>query len=358
MPANRILDFILQRPDSHGKRSFAIIRRQGTTNRTLKLPDLDIINERYKKGTIDFETASKLAEDIRARLYKEQKYNKNFHPDNKKFLDEYWKRKFEKKDITDKRAAFDRLKRAIDAIGELSLLTASQDELQDKIYKHPQQRRIAPALNEMLKFFGRNGVEIPLNKKKRKKPKYFTAQELKRVIAHIECEDPKHMATLMKAAFGTGMRLGEVYGIEPYHLRNKNKVVYVEQQLRPDGETDTTKTSSSRLVPILPAFEKDVVEWVMKVPEEKKLESRIWRHAEIVKNAAIKVFPNNPDKHCVFHDLRHSYAITMLQLGFSMTTVAQCLGNSWQVCQEYYAGFDLTNENVAAIVTQLNRKKA
>lgn len=359
MPVDRVLDFILQRPNRHGKRSFAIVRRQGSTNRTLKLPDLDVINQQYKKGVLDFQSASKMAEDIRDRLYKEQKYNKNFHPENKRILDEYWKKRFEAKDITDKKSAYNRLRRAIESLEDLSLLSAPQEELQKKIHQHRQQRTIAAALNEMLVFFGRQGVKIPLNKKKRHRPKYLTESELQKVLSFIECEDKKLMITLSRVAFGTGLRLGEIYGLEPHHLRNKNKSVHVDQQLRSNGLPDDTKTSDARDVPVLSTdFQKDVFNWITKFPTQQKKESRTWRHAEIIKNACIKAFPLIKEKHCVFHDLRHSYAAALLLRGFSISDVAACLGNSLQVCQEYYSGFNLQSERLEVLITQLNRKKA
>lgn len=50
-----------------------------------------------------------------------------------------------------------------------------------------------------------------------------------------------------------------------------------------------------------------------------------------------------------FHDLRHSYAIELLNHGVSLSLTAQALGNSVQVCQEYYAGFELSDEGLDVI---------
>jgi integrase len=53
---------------------------------------------------------------------------------------------------------------------------------------------------------------------------------------------------------------------------------------------------------------------------------------------------------CVFHDLRHSYAIHMLEkVEVSLTMVAKLLGDSIQVVEQYYAGFALGEEGLRSV---------
>ena len=70
---------------------------------------------------------------------------------------------------------------------------------------------------------------------------------------------------------------------------------------------------------------------------------------ELMKKYCKIAFPDDPTKHLTFHALRHCYAINLLSMGVSMSLVAQSLGNTLSVCQQYYVGFELTNDSIDAI---------
>jgi integrase len=89
---------------------------------------------------------------------------------------------------------------------------------------------------------------------------------------------------------------------------------------------------------------------------ERRLEIRNARYAERVRTAGRKVFPKDTSKHIKFHDLRHSYAIHLLNQGVPIGLVAQALGDSVQVTQENYLGFCLTDEGVSMVRTILDGK--
>ena len=54
------------------------------------------------------------------------------------------------------------------------------------------------------------------------------------------------------------------------------------------------------------------------------------------------------EKHLVAHDLRHSFAIRMLERA-NLTYVALQLGNRIELCQEHYTGYELHDEGISIL---------
>jgi hypothetical protein len=67
-------------------------------------------------------------------------------------------------------------------------------------------------------------------------------------------------------------------------------------------------------------------------------------------------FPNNPDKQIIFHDLRHSYAIHLLSIGMTMEDMARGIGDTMEVCEEFYAGFSHTSESASSMAERYLRR--
>jgi integrase len=352
MPYKRNLDFFIHAPNKHGRKTFAILKRENGTSKSLKIPELDAINRKFLDKTIDHNTAVELVQELKDKLYERHKVEKYVHNENLDLLKDHWEKRYEHKDIKDKDSAYSRLRRAVEAIEDLSLLTATTHELQAKISKHPAQRRIAAALNQMLKHIGRD-VRIPLNRKPRTKPRHLTPDELEKVLLHVKSKNKDLTSLLCRAAIGSGLRLGELFALNVSNLREDGDIIYVAEQMGYDGTFDETKTRSDRLVPVLPRYKDFVKQWIARVSRQDKIDMRKWDFAKILKKACMEVFADQPEKHCVFHDLRHSYAIELLRLGYGISVIARCLGNSAQVCQEYYAGFSMTSDDIMGIVSKL-----
>ncbi len=355
MPYKRNLDFFIHAPNKHGRKTFSILKREGQTSKSLKIPELDAINRKFKDGTIDHNTAASLVEELKDNLYEQHKVERHVHNENIDLLKDLWEKRYAHKDIKDKVSAYSRLRRAVESLDELSLLTATTHELQAKISKHPSQRRLAATINQMLKHIGRD-IHIPLNRKPRTKPRHLTPDELDKVLANIRSKNNELTALLCRAAIGSGLRLGELFALNLSNLRENGDIVYVAEQMGVDGTFDATKTRSDRLVPVLPKYKEHLKLWISRVSRQDKIDMRKWDYAKILKKSCLEVFPDQSEKHCVFHDLRHSYAIELLRLGYGISVIARCLGNSAQVCQEYYAGFSMTSEDIMGIVSQLKRQ--
>ncbi len=337
------INFILKTPNIKEKRqSFSILKQTIKPNgkkesKILKISVLDAINKRYKYSK-DFNTCLMQAKEVRKDLYDEQQKKEVqivWHQDNIKILDDYWKDEYEDRDIIDSNSAYNRLHRAITAVGNKSLVSTDKKTLQEQINKNNngnKQREIISAINQLLKYLDR---DFKLNKNRSTKHKivYVTFDDFKENIDKIK---DRRIKALHWIAITTGMRIGEIFAIrkENYH---KNIINILGQIDRKQNQRET-KNRRNRKAYILKEGRKWTKYWC-ELPEKDKLELRNRKISDIT-NFIFGV---------KFHDLRHSYAIKLISKGVSLSLVAQSLGNNITVCQEYYAGFTLSDEGIETV---------
>lgn len=342
---SQITCYFVKKAGVGGRRTFAIARKfkNGSTE-TVIHKDLERINDKYTAGKLSFKQAEKAVYEVKNQLDVKLRTDR-FDEDNLALLDQYWEEVYSHKPIDAPVAAFNRLRRAVEALQDVSLLTASTAQIQKKINDRKDQRTVAAALNQMLRYFGRPEVLLQLKKPESPDITYLTLDEFKEIIPHIQADDStEDMKLLAKVAFATGGRVGECFALR----RTNGKAVWIDRQRYKDGEYGPVKNHKSRWAPIVPTYKKDVEEWI-NWAEDEKFVLRNLNHAAIIKAACIAAFPRHKRKHLTFHSLRHCYAIWLLDKGNSLTTVARCLGNSFQVTQDYYAGYTLTDEGLANV---------
>lgn len=347
----------LKKPTGRRK-SFAIVqdtlRANGTrTQATLRHETVIALNKLMAEGV---KSEAEVEVELRQLIDRFHDENKkrfgvvSFHEDNLKLLDEYWRRRYEFRTTKDKYSAKCRLKRAIEAVGMLSLTSADSSALQravNRARKGNRQRDTVAALNQMLAFAGRS-IRLSMARKERRKVKYITPEDFKKVLPQV----PENFRTLFITLIATGCRVGEAFALERSDL--KGDVLYVETQLDRDELERETKNGRTRHTIVMAEFLDTVKKWVS-TPIEKRAEIRRYPHAKIMTAACEAIFPDEPEKHLCAHDLRHSYAIWLLTKGVNLTLVAQALGNSVAVCQEYYAGFELTPDSIQAVKSILKQ---
>ena len=345
--------------------SFAIYKdvRTGSkrTQTRIDSPELNTINVNFKrelKGplarSLVIEKYLKLVKALQQSLYFAQGERPPavFLDDNMAIAQTYYNKNLKHKKTKDKGASFREFRRAIEAIGNLPLLTSSAADLGTALAKFPnnKQRRIASKLNKLLAF-SKSEVRIAKDKKQRPIPKYLTDSEFTLVLAHIA---DRHVKAVLACAFYSGCRLGELFALEEDDFING--VINVNKQmLRPDtvkGRGSTaiapTKNEEQRRVVPFPSFSTWFTE-LQKVPKN----LRSTKFAELLKQACRKTFPNKPNKHLVAHDLRHSFAKALINKGLNLTFVAKQLGNRIEVAQEYYAGYVNDDENIQLLKEKL-----
>ena len=326
--------------------SFALCERDGKDGfgktKTLKLESIASVNKLYKAGSITFAQALKMAEDILAKLKtKQQGPKKVFHSENAKILDNYWQSTYEHKDQVDKDSMRTDLNRAVSALGEYSLASASKQEIQAALKKSlgetPNlQRRACARLDQILKFIGR---DFTLDKMREEylEVRYCTYREMIQITDKIEDEGFK---LLCRVAFSTGARLGECFAIEPRDFNGK--MLQITTQIDKYDKRRQTKNRKRRNALVIKKGRPFLVEWI-KLDRSEKNRLRHLKHARLFKVATDKAIPG---KELVFHDLRHSYAIHLLERGNGLDSISRFLGNSALVCEKYYLGFVATDMTV------------
>ena len=243
----------------------------------------------------------------------------------------YWREVGIRKHRKSPEAAYNRLLRAMAALKETNIKTASGAKLEDAILTNlsnrTSQRDAIAATRQILAYLGINEI-LHKPQRIRAKVKCLSLQEFTRALWFIE--EPKHKLVFW-AAFATGARQGEVFELS--NLSPDGKAVEIRDQLTRKKVTDSPKNGRGRWTYVLTEGREAVEAWVK---TEDKAALRHVRWAEELGAACTKA--GVPV--VTFHDLRHSYAVHLLRVeGLAMEKVARFLGNSIIVCQEYYTGY-------------------
>lgn len=335
----------LKTPRHAGRASFAIVRRDPDgTNQTLKSDALKAINTQFKAGKLSYNEALEAAKRELERLKRTvlpRGSTTTLRPANLRLVDKYWQEVCVHKPYKNERArqaAYNRLIRAIGVLGDTPL-TADRNTMQRLVNQDgkdkptSRQRTIVGALNQLLLWMGRGDIKLSRTPKEFPDPKYLTLREFRKVVRHVE----EPYRSLFWTLFATGCRVGEAFALE-----DVTTSVWIPRQMNEAGEFDSTKNRKRRRAPIIPEGKAGIEDW-LDVSEETKREIRLDRIAEILTKACEQEFESRR-KHLTCRDLRHCYAIHLISRGVSLSMVAQALGDSIQVTQEYYAGFALGDE--------------
>jgi integrase len=367
------VNFLLKRPSEKEKRrTFQILRV--TINRETKKPQyskiqdqrLDALNKLFLEGVHDFSDAEKQAESLREDLYKAElkAFPKVvFNSQNLKLLDTYWKEEYAHRHLVDESSSRYELQRAVEALGSISLVSASARDIQAQVNKHftgRKQARIISSLHQLLGYLGRKDVKLIKAREEVVRVRHLSEEDFLTVATHIEDETFRLLATV---AFYSGLRFGELFGLSEDSLRS-NGSLYIDSQvlLTKEGKfvfNAEPKWGKIRVAVPVPEGAEYIKKLCAMDKEKLTEEYRKKDAAEIIRQACIKAFPNNRAKWCVFHDLRHSYAWMLAKEGFGIGWIASNLGNSEAVCRKYYLGWISSDETVSAqkLLFEKNRKE-
>lgn len=342
----------------HGRKSFTIYldikSRDGKRAcTTIKDERLIAINRSHQAGIQTYDQCVVLVKEIIKDLYKKDnrcRKRVNIHnSENYKVMDDFWEQVYSYRPLINEYTAKNEIKNAIEVLGQLSIYSASREEIQsciDKKYKGNSQRRIVGRLSQLLKFIGRE-KEVRLRRQPKDiiKVSFLNEADFQKVLAAVPTQIER---ALLQLCYFAGLRIGEAYGLEPHHLL-PDGTIRVTGQLDRNGVRRQTKTKRPRLAFIFPQGIDAFKYWTQASEEEKATIDRLEASRELMKKYCGVAFPKDPSKHLTFHSLRHCYAINLLNKGVSMSLVAQSLGNTLSVCQQHYVGFELTNDSIQAI---------
>lgn len=366
---NQNIRFFIRKPTlkpgekgSRGSRTgFSIYKRiqneDGTTkNETIIREDIEAINQSYNESKITFEEAHANIKKVHKVLLKSIGIEERpdvYNNQNQRLLEKYWVKEYEDGDrnIQDPASAKSKLQRAILAMGNVSLISASKQEILKQLESHKfprnKERELTDKLNALLKFTGRN-IKIKKKQEERLRVKYLNEEEILLISQNINDEV---LGCMVMLAFYSGLRQGELFALKPENLKG-NSLDVVTQIDKNEIERDP-KWGSTRLAYIfsegIPYFKK----WLILKDDFQYSRSAISKRFK----ATCKKLFKDKNKWCKFHDTRHSYAINLLRHDVSLSQISQSLGNSIVVCQKYYAGFSLTNETIDSINLKIEKFK-
>lgn len=349
-------------PRQKGNASFSLIRDVVLNGKrsSSKVSDsrIDSINNAYENGQRTFEQSLQLVREVKQDLLTVGRGKEDFvvhNSANRKLVEEYFRKRYAKKinikESSKKSMKYDLL-RAVACLGDKSLYTATEDEIQmsTNALSPKQQRRVVMRLRQLLVHIGRSDVDIVLKRMPDEPVRYLELFEVDTVIR--ECGDNRILACLIGIGAKCGLRLGEIYALDKNSIK-RDGTLFVNRQQHEDGTYDIPKHGKSRVAVVIDNGLDFVREWLA-IPKCKRDEYR----------AGAKRIPSNTSalckrlfqdelKHLVFHDTRHCYAIHWLSLGASLEQVAMSMGNSPEVCRKHYLGFILSDSSIAAMKSLL-----
>lgn len=333
---------------------------------TVKKPEIDLVNADLKAGKIGREMAKEHLKVILASLYRDRDRTKKkpaFLQDNLAIVDEMAKEKYNarrRKRMKRPEESINDLKRAAEAAGMLPLRTCDLEDLEEHLDntlgdKPKTHKRRITWINSILRYLGRESIETIKNNG-RPLVKYLNESEFQRVLSHLK--EPDRL--LAEIAFYTGLRLGEIFYIQPKHVRQNT--IWVEFQMtdiwleaKQRFKIDTPKTGVERDALLPKRVRATVLKWAA-IPLEDREQWRRLSFTHNLRRACQKVF-SDQEKHLNFHALRHCNAIWLLHEGASIHEVAQLLGNTVAVAERYYSGFAAKKETIDRLADMIDKKK-
>jgi site-specific recombinase XerD len=340
-----------------GREAFRVLKYFKATGKseTIKHSDIDEVNDKVAAGKLKHDAAEKLIDALRVRLYEMdgvQRREAELSLDNEKLLNKYWVHEYNPKLklVADPKGAYAELRRALEALNDLSLEHASESELQlhlDRLLEGNRHRRVIVKLNSMLKYLNRD-FTLRLAAKQVGISKYIGLDDLHRLLEYL----PDSESRIMHAVcFYTGLTLSEAFDLDQRSYDPKLAAVRIVTVV--EGKGELKATYKSRMIVVMPEGRSAMLEWfgVRKSVSEytRKTISRQTRKASML------AFGSQPTKHITFKDLRHSYALHLLSKGVPLGLVAESLGISYLAAKEYYGEFELSPDSVSFIRAALSR---
>lgn len=187
--------------------------------------------------------------------------------------------------------------------------------------------------------------------KESKKIEPFSLLEVKRILEVAQGKDyPKWFCNLLKVAFFTGMRCGELFALTKNDIDfNRNKISITRAIKEHNGKIETPKSASSiREIDLLPPVREALLSQIEAQGGKTYLFShksgKPFRKSADFVGFWTSVLNEARLKYRTFYTTRHSFASIMLSEGEEAMWVSKMLGHeNLNITLEYYARF-LENE--------------
>lgn len=313
----------------------------------------EALNDLFLKKKKDKDAAAKEFRNIIKELHERELKLRGKLPissENQIIFDKFWDVKYSSRSNIDLDTARNETFRAIEAVGNLPLLSASQDQIQKAVDKfcngdNNKQRRIIARLRSVLRTIGRTDIHLRRDKPVHNDVAFLNQTEFSDLVSHIKLSGHDKIAgvaqstyiAFLECLFYSGLRLGEALYVKENHFDSTTRILKVEYQINEKYQTVRPKWGKTRKVVIPKAGVFGLLAW-LKASDRSKLKRT--DASKRLKFFSSTKFPRQKEKHVSPHDLRHSYAILMLRdYNVPLATVASLIGDSIQVTEKYYIGY-------------------
>ena len=168
-----------------------------------------------------------------------------------------------------------------------------------------------------------------MGKSKAEEMDFWTGEEFRKFIDSVMNKRLSYMAFM--TLYWTGMRLGELLALNPNDVDLEKRTIAITKSYQRLGKKDVItppKTSKSKRVITIPAFLaadiKDYMDSLYDLQEDDRLFPITKYYLEHEMQRGIK---ESGVKRIRVHDLRHSHASMLIELGFSPLEIANRLGH-------------------------------
>lgn len=168
-----------------------------------------------------------------------------------------------------------------------------------------------------------------MGKSKAEEMDFWTGEEFRRFIDSVMNKRLSYMAFMI--LYWTGMRLGELLALNPKDVDLEKRTISITKSYQRLGKKDVItppKTSKSKRVITIPEFLaadiKDYMDSLYDLQEDDRLFPITKYYLEHEMQRGIK---ESGVKRIRVHDLRHSHASMLIELGFSPLEIANRLGH-------------------------------
>ena len=168
-----------------------------------------------------------------------------------------------------------------------------------------------------------------MGKSKAEEMDFWTGEEFRKFIDSVMNKRLSYMAFMI--LYWTGMRLGELLALNPKDVELEKRTISITKSYQRLGKKDVItppKTSKSKRVITIPEFLaadiKDYMDSLYDLQEDDRLFPITKYYLEHEMQRGIK---ESGVKRIRVHDLRHSHASMLIELGFSPLEIANRLGH-------------------------------
>ena len=344
----------LKKPGYHRK-SFAIMKKADGKWKVFKSALTERLNSRYHSGELSYDSALEEFQRVITDLYEHRdRERQSALNTNTRLMEEYFAYKYLRKSRKRRLAestipgALHDLRRAVISLGQLDLSVAPIDKMQEQVDQYFEDRetntphsKAVCRINALLRYSGRpNHDRLETLPETFDEVKNITKEEFDLICNELVGYDH----SLAMIAYHSGLRIGEIFALQKNRIRRiQNGIVLnVDKQMYRDFSYGLPKRRKIRRAFAGEACLEALNHW-LEVPEEKRISLRNRKFSEIIGDSCKKA---NTFHKISFKDLRHCYAINLLNRGATISQVAQNLGNSEQVCRKHYVGYVMTNDGI------------